>query len=537
MNLLSLNDDILLSIFAQLYGEDALNVSLTSKHVFALAGPRIASDITCTSPEELRRLHAYLLSSIRGTLWAKFVEKFVIHIHTFAGDTDDDEYYANFSQAFLLGDILLQASNIRELYFDRFHPCLERDPRILHAIRSLTSLDKLDLFVVADASLSIFDTPHHLDKLSYLNLCYYCGDDPVKNQTKSLPPLVSVLPSFRHLDTLAISFFEPTARLPRAARPSLPSIRTLDLCEVSTPALDLVDLCPNLFDLTISLSSEGGERIVIEGPKWPSLRQLKVEELDEVRWFPKRLGTVDQLQICGRIRLNSETTAGGAMSPKERLLELLRDTSPVGVYMCMELSGQVEQTSGFWSDVARAAPRLRSLELQLYRPRTEDSWDDYSWVSELPNALRSLPLQCLRVLVLPEQRHRPRVPDREAEAANEARDREEEINRVKTLNALTPLVVHAFPSLRCLSVGDAAINMDLWDDIPLDPAVSALQVDEEAVEWEWDYLRHLLVIRKQRWWRVVDGPHGRELVEITSGEGEAAQREIETVTRIEDSTH
>ncbi|RPD72374.1 hypothetical protein L226DRAFT_573123 [Lentinus tigrinus ALCF2SS1-7] len=317
--------------------------------------------------------------------------------------------------------------------------------------------------------------------------------------------------------------------------PSLPSIRVLDLCKVSTPALDLVDLCPNLSDLTISLSSEGGERIVIEGPKWPPLRQLMVEELDEVRWFPKRLRTVDQLQICGRIRLNSDTSADGAISPKERLLELLRDTSPVGLYMCIELSGQFEQTSGFWSDVARAAPRLRSLELQLRRPRTED-WDDYSWVSELPHALRSLQLKCLRVLVPHELRVRCFL-DLQTWAEKRAPDQEEEINRVKALAALPPLVVHTFPSLRYLSVGDAAPNMDLWWGLPLDPVVSALQVDEKAVEWEWDFLRHLMVIRKQRWWRVVDGPQGRELVEITSGEGEAAQREIETVTPIEDNTH
>ncbi|RPD72373.1 hypothetical protein L226DRAFT_152896 [Lentinus tigrinus ALCF2SS1-7] len=158
MDLLSLNDDVLLAIFGHLCGEDALSVSLTSKQLYWLAGPRIASDIACTSPEALRRLHAYLLSSsIRGTPRARFVEKFVIRIHTFHSEPDHNQYYANFSQVSLLGDILLQASNIRELYFDRLHPCLERDPRIAHAIRSLTSLEKLDLFVVADASLSIFD--------------------------------------------------------------------------------------------------------------------------------------------------------------------------------------------------------------------------------------------------------------------------------------------------------------------------------------------------------------------------------------------
>ncbi|RPD72365.1 hypothetical protein L226DRAFT_511839 [Lentinus tigrinus ALCF2SS1-7] len=552
MDLLSLNDDVLLAIFAHLHGEDALNVSLTSKRVYGLAAPRIASHIVCASPEELRRLHAYLLSNIRdGTPRARFLEKLDIDGCTFQGVTEHEQgsYMGNYSQVSLIGDILLRAPNICELSFDKLHPCIERDPRIVDVIRSLASIVKLEVSVIADVSFFIFDSARLLDNLAHLCLAYhYSGYRPLFNQAQSLQPLISLLPSFRHLHTLEIRRLDPKARLSQAARRSmrsLPSIRILRLRDVSTSILDLVDLCPNLSVFTMSLVLEDVEQTVIEGPKWPSLRLLGVDELDDVRLYSTRLRTVDQLQICGQILLNSDTTA---MSPKERLLELLRDTSPVGLYMCVKLSGQVEQSCGFWSDMARAAPRLRSLELQLYRPRTPDSWDDYSWVSELPHALCALPLQCLRVLVPPDHHWREPSLDRKAKVT---RDQEEEINRVKALIALPPLLVHAFPLLRCLSVGDAAPDMELLEDTPLDPAVSALQVDEEAVEWEWDYLRlvgavgwgwdelrHLMGIRRQRWWRVVYGPHGRELVEITSEEGEAAQQEIETsgsMTLTEDS--
>ncbi|RPD53121.1 hypothetical protein L227DRAFT_420666 [Lentinus tigrinus ALCF2SS1-6] len=538
---LSLNYDVLLAIFAHLHGADALNVALSSKRVYELAGPRIASHIVCTSPKELRRLHAYLLSNFRGTQRAKFLEKFIIQEYTFQRGNSR----RHFSQVPLIGDILLQASNIRELYFEKFHPCMERDPRIVSAIRSLTRIVKLDLFVIADATLSIFDSSWPLDKLTHLNLSYYDeGDFPLDNQAKSLQPLISILPSFRRLRTLKVCFLDSTSRLPRAASlpstPLLPSIGILHLREVSTSTLDLVDLCPNLSTLTISLSSQDVERMIVEGPKWPSLGRLMVGELDEVRWFSERLRTVDQLQIGGRIRLNPYTTEDGAMPPKQRLLELLRDTSPVGLYMCMELSGQVEQTSeslaGFWSDMARAAPRLWSFEIQLYRRHGVD-WHDYSWVSKLLHALsRSVPiLQCLRVLVPHETRYWYLPQDKKA---NVARDRQEEIDRVKALNALPPLLAHAFPWLRYLSVADAAPNMYLLQDTPLEPSISALQVDEGAVGWGWDELRHLMGIRRQRWWRVVYGPHGRELVEITSEEGEAAQQEIETsgsMTLTEDS--
>ncbi len=114
------------------------------------------------------------------------------------------------------------------------------------------------------------------------------------------------------------------------------------------------------------------------------------------------------------------------------------------------------------------------------------------------------------------------------------RIRHREINRVKALLPLPALLVRAIPSLRYLSIGDMAPNSEVLGRTAVDPSIRALCVDEKDVEWEWDALRRLAMIRRQCWWRVVDGTHERELVEISVEEGEEAQRRIESVT--EDTT-
>ncbi|KAI0715764.1 hypothetical protein C8T65DRAFT_707496 [Cerioporus squamosus] len=529
MSLFSLNDDVLLATFAHLYGDDALNVSLTSKRAYSLAGPRIASHINCSSPGQLRRLHAYLLSDLPdGTPRALFLEQFVD-----AEDKGDSAYYGDdFSQAELIGDILLQAPNLRELSFERFQPCLERDPRIGDAIRSLTSLVNLRLFTVSNSSLAVFDS-FRSDRLARLTLSYYVSDDfPLENETKTLPPLISVLSSLPHLRIVKLWNFDPTAGVARAETPSMLSLRYLRLSDTSVSALDLVELCPALSTLIVSFSWDAEPTVVVsEGPKWPPLRRLMVTDLEDVSRFSTRLRTVDQLQISRLLRLWD--TGFSEFDPAQGpLLELLRRTSPVGLFVCVETTCEEED---LWKELPRAVPRLRSLELQL--EGLIAPVENYSWLSRLPAALSALPLECLRVLV-PEQKQRRWSQGFASKEEGIAQLRQQEIDRVTALAALAalpPLLVRALPSLRYLAVGDMAPNMQLLGDgTDVDASVIALGVKEEDVVGEWDELRQLSVIRKQCWWRVVDGPRGRELVEIEEAEGEEAQRQIEEFV-IEDS--
>ncbi|RDX43509.1 hypothetical protein OH76DRAFT_1487780 [Lentinus brumalis] len=529
MSLFSLNDDVLLAIFANLHGEDALNVSLTSKRAYRLAGPRIAARINCSSPAELRRLHTYLLSDLPDdTPRARSLEHLVIDTSTFeaAENDDDSSYYGDdFSQAKLIGDILLQARNLRELSFERFPPCLERDPRIGDAIRSLTSLVNMRLFTISDSSLSVFDS-FMSDQLARLTLSYYVSDEfPLEYQTKTLPPLISILSALHRLRIVKLWNFDPTAGLAREALSSLPlllSIRYLRLSDTSIPALDMVELCPALSTLIVSFSWEAEMMPVSEGPKWPPLRRLMVAELGDALRFSKRLRTVDQLQISGLLRLWDSPGFSEYGPAQQPLLELLRSTSPVSLFICVETTCQEED---LWGELPRAAPRLRSLELQL----------EGLVPSKLPAALSGLSLVCLRVLV-PEQKQRRWKMGFASKEEGLAKIRQQEVDRVKALAALPDPLVRALPSLRYLAVGDMAPNMQLLGEgADVDASVAALRVKDEEVVWEWDELRRLSAVRKQCWWRIVDGPIGRQLVEISEYEGEEAQWQIESVT--EDTTH
>ena len=116
VDLLSLNGDVLHLILRHLSGTDALNISLASKRAYSLASPRIAADLVCCSPKQLRKLHQYLLvPGSGGIARVSFLETFAVTISTFEIETADDDGYVpygsatDFSQVHLLGDILSQA--------------------------------------------------------------------------------------------------------------------------------------------------------------------------------------------------------------------------------------------------------------------------------------------------------------------------------------------------------------------------------------------------------------------------------------------
>lgn len=343
MSLLSLNDDVLLAIFATLYGKDALHVSLTSKRAYTLAGPCIASRIECTSPKRLRRIHTYLLAaSSDGGLRARFLKFLWIDRGAFEDPLAECPYdhpKYDFSQVHLVREILLQASNLRELWIAGFQACIERDARIWDIIQSLTGLVDLQLFDVTDSSLTIFDS-FRSDYLTRLTLTYR------RSRSK--------------------------AEIPISPLPSLPSIRHLRLHEPTMFALDLVGRCPNLSALIVSFIQKTQPRDLPRacgGSQWPSLRRLMVSELQDVRSFSERLRTVGSLQICGMLDCRS----GGDLA----LLEVLRQTSPVGLYVSIQTSCQEPL---FWDAIPSAAPRLRSLELQLQRPSGCSIPEAYSWL-------------------------------------------------------------------------------------------------------------------------------------------------------------
>ncbi len=375
MGFLSLHDDALLLILAHLHGKDALNVSLVSRRLTSLGSPRIASVIHCSTPTELRRLHSYMLSPLPGgTLRVRYLEKLYIFSSAFEEDSNPsdpdqfvDYYGSDFSQVHLIGDVLMQAENIREISLERFYPCLERDPRIGTALRTMPHLAHVMLATVGDGALTNALQGIRADALKRLTLSYHVYDDfPLPDEPKSITPLLDALSSFRNLQTVKLWNFTPTSTLsPGSNCPPLPCIQYLRLSQSSVPALQIVELCPNLSTLIFSVDREETEIVPSIGPRWRSLHRLMLADLAEALALEGRLSTVDNLQISESVCLTIPASFTQESSTTS-LLRLLRLTSPISLFLSLRYVGNDHQAQQvFWREVPSTAPRLRCLELRL----------------------------------------------------------------------------------------------------------------------------------------------------------------------------
>ncbi|KAI0364468.1 hypothetical protein BV20DRAFT_1125590 [Pilatotrama ljubarskyi] len=499
MELLDLPDDILIVVFSNIHGEDALNVVLTSKRLACLALPRVAAVIECWKPSMLRRLHAYMLSRANTTpdapLRAIYLRKLKIEVHTFSSeesdlsDTEEDvtnadagslHYGSDFSQAHLIGDLLLNAPNLQELDLERFQPQL---------------------------SLDYFSD----------------GDYPLPNETKTLPALLTALARFRNLGDLELWTFTPLMSYPSYdfAPPQFPSVTHLRLSDSSPPALDIVGLCPNISTLVYRRDRDRpgdpfGSLVPRAGPRWPPLKRLLLGEHGDAADVLGRLSRVERLHITGQLRVLRDDD-----QDLVHFLELLHIASPVDLYV----SVLVQSTPvTCWSQIARNAPRLRVLEVKIEIPHP---WLEHDgWLDDLPEALRSLSIPCLRIFVprLPLTIWDPPTTPEQVRARWEGA-REMELRRAESMRTLPQRLADALPSLRYLALLDGGVNKD---NLNVDNEESDEDdEDEDGMDSDtWDELRREYNLKSSMWWRVMDGASGRILEPISVKEGERAQEEL-----------
>ena len=319
----------------------------------------------------------------------KYLENLTIHATTFEPDRvasdsqdvdldhiDDLELElvgTDFSQAHLLADLLDGAQNIRELSLDRFHSLVTKEPSIALALATMHQLAHVRLAMVGDGTL---DALQHLRSPKRLTLSYHTPYDDPLDEPKTLPLLLKVLASFPNLHTLKLWNFTPPHPDNTVTLPLLPSVRYLRLSQSSVPALDMVQLCPNLYTLVFSVDGEEGDVVASFGPRWPPLRRVMISSPHAAVCVVDRLSAVRLLQVSGTLSVEDTRESGDAVS---QFLELLRVASPVSLYVSLRVETD-RFSAPFWKDVRRCAPKLRSLELQLSYSAVRQDGDGDDWL-------------------------------------------------------------------------------------------------------------------------------------------------------------
>ncbi|KAI0364467.1 hypothetical protein BV20DRAFT_857487 [Pilatotrama ljubarskyi] len=555
MDLISLNEDVLHGIVSMLSGEDALSLSLTSRRMHDLAIHRVAAVIVCKDGRELRLLHRYLFFGSRPR--GQDLERFSLYKDDglrldseawFARpeaplETLDEESFYDWSRLNIILDILVNAPNLRHVKLPLLHPALEHDPRLRDALRALSRLVSLNFDTVGDTTLMFIQSLHCLG-LRQMVLEFHCGDIAGRYRIRGEPVtftiLVETLARFPSLQTLRLELFRPRTSFfdEHGYTPHLfPTLRSLDLWGVSPQALDLVQLCPGvssidfrLHEVTLPNDSTLSSTEHRAGARWPTLRSLTFASLVEAVCAQNLVNEVHRLHI----RREELDVAGPGGRSLPVLLEILRGTSPVGLYLSLAVR---PEPMAFWDEVAAVAPRLRFLELKMTVMSL--SLDHLGWLDRLPGALRPLPLVSLRIF-LPRlsDGNRPYASGQKVIVKRLERDRDE------SAETLPQRLASAIPTLRFVAISAEGPSTTFCDTFELDDeegpdgvSESVQEVQEEEPErrlnalslydkWgirEGDTLPFDRKLAYLRWWRVRPNGNDRRLEEMSQLEGERVQ--------------
>ncbi|KAI0707031.1 hypothetical protein C8Q76DRAFT_800399 [Earliella scabrosa] len=342
---------------------------------------------------------------------------------------------------------------------------MEYDARVLPALAALRYLRRVDFDTVSDPTIAwVGKTGWNLHTLS---LDY---DDPevvnrphIQNHRCTLPILLDTIAQFPYLHTLKVRscrFSLSLSDIPNYDPPIFRSVQKLFLWNATPRALDLVNLFPNvsLVDFDYDPLYDQEEFQPSLGPRWPPIDSLILTSLDTVRCASQRLNTARHIQIGRDI---SVADPDGTDSRNiATLVDVLQKVSPVHAQLSVEVGTPPMR---FWARVEAVAPRLRYLELKV---SLEDLKQEYaSWLDNLPDSLRPLPLLYLRL-------HLPQLPiihivwdpetgnqlldgiGRPVFNATQSFSRELYDKRVITAQTLPKRFADAIPTLKVIALAD-----------------------------------------------------------------------------------
>ncbi|CDO71792.1 hypothetical protein BN946_scf184939.g16 [Trametes cinnabarina] len=467
-------------------------------------------------------------------------------------DPDFEELYASdFSQAPLIGDLLLSAQNLTELALERFQPCLLKDSRIGSALQSMSQLTNLRLSTLGDGALSVLRSCKA--DIRRLTLSYYVEDDwPLDGETKTVPVLLSALTPFRNLHILKLWNFTPELPLPVGFdAPELLSLSYLRLSESTAYALDVVRLCPNLSTLIYSADPEVSvpKSPPAVGVRWRPLRRLMIGAHDEIPSVLHNVSLVEKLHISGEM-----LSSGVDDEEIAHLIEFVRASSPVELFLSVVIRSSALP---FLTEVARAAPRLRILELKVSLPSPDLVYE--GWLDNLAASLQHLNVPCLRIY-LPTFRlayQQSLIDDNDDDSEQRARLKgaiQMEARRTYSIRTLPQRLAETLQSLRYLCILDGGPNLGILTlledgEVPFanttqETGIEEVYAAEVAVSdtdsfssgneegqstrtvYEWDELRRTDRFHSVKWWQVIGDADGRRVKRISTTEGERTQQQL-----------
>ncbi|KAI0761009.1 hypothetical protein BD413DRAFT_495914 [Trametes elegans] len=461
---------------------------------------------------------------------ARNLEVLIIAAATFREDrvhAEANAAYAERSDARRLGNLLLRAQNIRELYVGWFEPATARDPRIGQAIASMARLHMLRLATVSDRCLPLVQSLHGLRCLSlhymYPNLAM---EGTEHEDAQTIPPLLAALRGLPRLHTLALEFFDP-APVPgqnTGASPPISAVADLSLVTSSVHSLEIVPVFPNLRSLFLDLRDLGRPEAAPAagaGPPRPRpqvLRRLALHSLYGVDSVVRRLNLITE-------ELHIKDVEQNEMSGS--LLQIMRAASPV----VLSLTGWVEDLpTNAWAELPTLAPRLRVLDLDI-RPASRNP-GSYVGLENIPDLLRGLPLYSLRISATgSEEPYWPRSRESQPAEGREALMARANQRFADVLAALPRQLVDAVPTLRLLAVMEKVPCGGLEDaDAPERPGGAYTRSSDQGgyMNAEFVPLSNPFVPlafggARCRWWRV--GRKG-ELEQVAEGKGRRAYESV-----------
>ncbi|KAI0358189.1 hypothetical protein OH77DRAFT_1421492 [Trametes cingulata] len=579
MDLLALNEDVLRYVFAHLDGHDALNLSLTCRRVHDLAISRVAAVIVCNSARDLRSLHAYMLSRSPSAyspaasdrpLRARFMERLTVCEP--AVDNDPFRTYIATSsnldagyeaQRYLLVDLLAHAPNLQHLGLPVLHPMLDCNlpsERLAEVLRALPRLVSFKGEAVGDTVLALFHSfpgawKAHLHALELSYHAHRCfGAYHVPGEPTTWGPLLDLLSvdTVPALRTLTLHFFDPPVPLsafrswhgrggaphsePRAPT-AFTQLRALHLKSVGRAAVDLVQLCPNVEDLYVSIVGpfpgtadqwEVDGRPPAQGARWHRLRRLGLGSITDVMFVRDLVGGADYLRIDESVQVSESCWMSGFEGElalnTATLLSAVGRARPARMYVALEVDGDLVK---FWRELAVLAPGLRFLELRL--KTLAPVLPAFSgWLDKVPEALSIVTsLVALRILL-------PRMAEMSPRHRHtkHALVRQLERERARNAAALPQRLVNALPGLRIVGLCESG-KSELWgqkvvgedDDVEDDGGEEELfelyERDPERPYRKLDDFRDMGTVRYSKWWRV------------KSCQGGSAERSLDEMPRAE----